>query len=114
MQDCIFCKIARKEIPAAIVYEDEDCIAFPDINPQAQKHILVIPRIHMEDALDCHDRAPELYAKLLSAAMKAAKREGMDTGGFRAVTNVGENARQSVRHVHIHLLGGETLSPRMG
>ena len=113
MEDCVFCKIARKEIPSSVVYEDEECLAFLDINPQAKKHILVIPRIHMEDALDCHERSPELYQKLLSAAMKVAKREGLHAGGFRVVTNIGENARQSVGHAHIHLLGGEILSPKM-
>lgn len=113
MEDCIFCKIARGEIPSKKVYEDDDFIAFLDVSPQAKEHILVIPRIHKEDALDCVSAAPEIFSKLVQTAIKVAKLQGLDSGGFRVVTNNGVNARQSVNHVHIHLLGGELLNERL-
>lgn len=114
MEDCIFCKIVRGEIPSKRVYEDDDFLAFLDIEPQAKTHILVIPKVHIADAATCGEENPALLAALIEAALKVARENGLDAKGFRLVTNVGENARQSVQHLHLHLLGGELLSARMG
>jgi histidine triad (HIT) family protein len=113
MEDCVFCKIARGEIPASKVYEDDNFLAFLDIEPQAKRHILVIPKVHIEDAAACFSQDPNLLSALFLAAVAVAKREGLEDGGYRIVTNVGENARQSVPHLHVHLLGGEKLNARM-
>jgi len=114
VEDCIFCKIARGEIPSKKVYEDDDVIAFFDVSPQAKKHILVIPRIHMEDALVCHSHSPSLLTKLLDTAIEVAKNEGLSETGFRIATNTGADAKQSIRHLHFHVLGGGPLSERIG
>jgi histidine triad (HIT) family protein len=107
--DCLFCRIIRGEIPADVVAEGESWLAFRDIQPQAPVHVLVIPRRHVEsvDSLDAEDG--DLAGELMLAAAEVARIEGIDESGFRAVTNVGERAGQSVFHLHIHVLGGRRM-----
>ena len=105
MDDCIFCKIARKEIPAKMVYEDKEIFAFEDLHPQAPSHVLICPRKHL---VALTDAAPEDAPMLGSLQLAAAKiaRERKLTDGYRTVVNNGRGAGQSVFHLHLHLLGG--------
>ena len=114
LNDCLFCKIAAGDIPSTKVYEDEDTYAFLDIAPQAPKHILVIPKAHMRNVLECADRDDALIGQLFRTAAMIAKEQGLGEKGFRLVTNCGTDAMQSVDHFHIHILGGATLSGQMG
>ena len=113
MQDCIFCKIAQGGIPCTKVYEDDEVLAFRDVNPQAPAHILIIPKEHMRNVLECADRDDDLMGKLFKTAAKIAREQGLDEKGFRLVSNCGEYGAQSVQHFHIHLLGGRQLGERM-
>jgi histidine triad (HIT) family protein len=106
--DCLFCKIISGEIPSQKVFEDESTFAFRDINPQAPTHILVIPKTHTASVATTQDT--ELLGNVLKTAAQIAKSEGLEESGFRLVTNHGENAGQSVFHLHVHLLGGRTLA----
>lgn len=110
MTDCIFCRIANGELPANLAYEDEDVVAFHDLEPQAPTHILVIPRQHFSTLLETSDEQTLLLGKLQRAAVEIARQLGLDQGGFRIVTNCLEGAGQSVFHVHVHLLGGRVFS----
>lgn len=112
MDNCIFCKIIAGEIPSAKVYEDEKCFAFRDINPQAPVHILIVPKKHYDDIADCTENDEALAGHLFHAAAKIAKQEGL-VNGYRLVTNLGPDGCQSVKHVHIHLLGGTQLTEKM-
>ena len=105
--DCLFCRIVRKEIPAKLVAEDEHCIAFRDINPQAPLHVLVIPREHVPSLDEARD--PELLGRLSLMAADIARREGVATSGYRTVMNTNSAAGQTVFHVHLHLLGGRSM-----
>lgn len=108
--DCLFCKIIAGEIPCTKVYEDDSVFAFRDINPQAPVHVLVLPKKHMANVLECDAET----AKALSNAIRViAKQEGVAEDGFRVVSNCGKNGAQSVDHLHIHLLGGKQLSDSM-
>lgn len=108
--DCLFCKIMAGEIPCTKVYEDEKVFAFRDINPQAKVHVLLVPRKHMRNILECDG---ETAAALVGAISKVAKAEGLEADGFRIASNCGKNGCQSVDHLHIHLMGGEQLSGKM-
>ncbi len=108
--DCLFCKIARREIEADIVHETDRVVAFRDIRPQAPTHILLIPKDHVESAATVTDEHGELLAEIVQAAAHLAKAEGIDRSGWRLVTNVGPDAGQSVFHLHFHLLGGRGMS----
>ena len=110
MSDCIFCRIVDGEIPADIVYQDDEIVAFNDVNPQAPTHVLVIPRKHIGTLLDVEDEDTALLGQLQRAAVEIGRRQGIDTNGFRLVTNCLEGAGQSVFHIHVHLLGGRPLS----
>lgn len=110
MSDCIFCRIAAGEIPATIVRDDGEILAFRDLNPQAPTHILVIPRRHIATLLDAEIADAQLLGKLQLAAIEIARAEGLDERGFRLVTNCLEEAGQSVFHLHLHLLGGRKMS----
>ncbi|CAH0717162.1 unnamed protein product, partial [Brenthis ino] len=107
--DTIFGKILRKEIPAKFVYEDDQCVAFNDVNPQAPKHILVIPRKPISQLSKAEDADEQLLGHLLIVARKVAAQEGLDKSGFRLVINDGKNGAQSVYHLHIHILGGRQM-----
>lgn len=109
LQACIFCRIARGEIPATRVLDEEDVVAFRDLNPQAPQHILLIPRRHIESIDRLSDDDAALVGKLFLAARDLARREGLSESGYRIVTNVGEDGGQSVAHLHLHLLGGRQM-----
>jgi len=115
MQDCIFCKIAGGEIPSNKVYEDEAVLAFHDIAPQAEKHVLVIPKKHYAD-LDEAERSMDdaAFASLFRVAARVARELGLDQSGYRLASNCGAHACQTVPHLHLHVLGGSQLSGRMG
>lgn len=108
MDNCLFCKIANKEIPSTVVYEDEDLFAFRDIDPQAPVHILLIPKVHIASARELTEQHAALLAKAFTVAAKLAQDEGLDNG-YRIVTNIGADGGQSVEHLHFHLLGGRQL-----
>lgn len=108
--DCLFCKIIAGEIPANKVYEDEKTFAFRDVNPQAPVHVLVVPKKHMKNILECDG---ETAAALVHAVGEVAKKEGLEKDGLRIVSNCGKHGCQSVEHLHIHVLGGAQLSDKM-
>jgi histidine triad (HIT) family protein len=108
--ECLFCKIAAKEIPAEIVHESDDVVAFRDTNPKAPTHILVIPTHHVGSAAEITDDHGKLLAEIFQVAAHLAQAEGIDGSGWRFVTNVGPDAGQSVPHLHFHLLGGRGMS----
>lgn len=110
--DCIFCRIASKEIKSTVVHETDSLIVIKDINPQAPTHLLVIPRKHYSTILDCSDR--DLLAEMLMAARDVAKKAGVDERGFRLVINTNEEGGQTVFHLHMHLMAGRSLMGRMG
>ncbi|HET9797550.1 MAG TPA: histidine triad nucleotide-binding protein [Gemmatimonadaceae bacterium] len=105
---CLFCRIVRREIPAAVIREDEHTLAFRDIDPKAPTHVLVIPKEHVASLNDVSD--PALVGRLLLAAKEIAADEGIADSGYRTVINAGADAGQSVFHVHLHLLGGRQLT----
>lgn len=107
--DCIFCKIIKREIPANIVYEDERCLAFRDINPQAPVHVLVIPKEHFASLKEASEQHEALIGYVMRRCAVVAEQEGIAESGFRIVSNSGSNAQQSVFHLHIHLLGGRPM-----
>jgi histidine triad (HIT) family protein len=110
MSDCIFCRIAAKQIPANEVKRTPDAVAFHDLNPQAPVHLLVIPTTHLTAAGDARGPAGEaLLGRLVAFACEVATELGLDAGGYRIVTNTGVNGGQSVFHLHLHLLGGRKL-----
>jgi histidine triad (HIT) family protein len=106
--DCLFCKIARQEIPAKLVAESKTCVAFRDINPQAPVHILVIPREHVPSLDEARDAG--LMGEVMVLAARIARDEGVAGKGYRVVINSGPDAGQSVGHVHAHVLGGRKLA----
>lgn len=107
---CIFCKIAKKEIPARIVIENDDLVAFHDINPVAPIHVLVIPKQHISGIGEVTDEHAEVLGKLLVAARRVAEDAGLSQSGFRVVINHGQHAGQTVHHIHVHVLGGRPLA----
>ncbi len=113
MSDCLFCKIAAGEIPSKKVYEDDRVLAFYDINPMAKVHVLVIPKAHIDSVAAITEENADLVAHIFTVIPKIARELGLTEGGFRVVSNCGENAGQSVRHLHFHILGGEQLSLQM-
>lgn len=102
-EDCLFCKIANKQLSTKIIFENEDCIAFNDIKPVSPTHILVIPKKHYKNLFEVEDK--DLLGKFLLTAKTIAKQEGL-TEGFRTVINTGDNGGQTVHHLHLHILGG--------
>ena len=107
--DCIFCKIIAGQIPAQKIYEDDLCVAFNDINPQAAKHILVIPREHFASLAEAEAKHEATIGYVLRKCAAIAEQEGFKEDGFRTVINTGRNAQQSVFHLHVHLLGGQPM-----
>jgi histidine triad (HIT) family protein len=107
---CLFCRIARGEIPADRVLDTDDLVAFRDLEPRAPVHILIVPRAHIASLNEIEERDAELMGRLHVAARLIAEREGLAQTGWRIVINVGEDAGQSVGHLHLHLLGGRSLS----
>ncbi len=110
MEDCIFCKIINKKIPASIIYEDEKIIAFDDIKPQAPVHVLLIPKEHYASLNDVPDGDESILAHLLLKARQIAYDKGIGEDGYRLVLNTGGNSGQEVFHIHLHLLGGRRMT----
>lgn len=110
MAECIFCQIVEGAIPTKKIYEDEQVIAFDDINPQARVHILVIPKRHVVSLDDTEDTDAALLGKLMVVCAKMARERGLAESGYRVVTNIGREAGQTVLHLHLHVLGGRSFT----
>lgn len=113
MEDCLFCKIIKGEIPSTKVYEDENVLAFKDINPAAPIHILVVPKQHIENVLEINEENKEIASNIFLAINKIAKQLGIDQNGFRVITNCGKDAGQEVMHLHFHILAGGKMGPKI-
>ena len=111
MENCIFCKVARGEIPATFVYQDDLVVAFEDVSPQAPVHTLVIPREHYSDLGD--NVPPETIAAIFGAVPKVARIKGIAESGYRVIVNNGPDANQTVKHLHVHVLGGRAMQHGM-
>ena len=109
-QNCLFCKILEKTIPAKLVHEDDLAIAFEDINPQAPTHILIVPKEHIPDIHSMKQEDREKIGHLFFVAQSIAVKRGLERGGYRLVINNGRDAGQAVFHIHLHLLSGRTFS----
>jgi histidine triad (HIT) family protein len=107
--DCIFCRIAARELPAEILHETERVVAFRDLDPKAPTHVLLIPKEHLASIAEVGEHHGDMLVDLAEAATHLARTEGLD-GGWRLVTNVGPDAGQSVPHLHLHLLGGRRMT----
>jgi len=107
--DCIFCRIANGEIKSNLVYQDETAVAFPDINPKAPVHLLIIPRKHIESVADLAEDEAKLMGQLVLIANKLAQEQCISDTGYRLVINCGPHGGQMVAHLHIHLLGGRQM-----
>lgn len=114
MSECIFCKIINKEIPSTVVYEDDQVLAFKDINPLAPVHVLVIPKKHIDSLNEVEPEDETLLGHTLVVMKKIAKELGVAESGYRVVNNCGQDGGQVVYHLHFHLLGGESLGTKIG
>ena len=112
MENCIFCKIIAGEIPSNKVYEDDDMLAFKDINPQAKVHVLVVPKSHFATLAEMNATQAELVKKCFIKIPEIAKSLGL-SNGYRLIVNQGEDAGQTVHHLHIHILGGQPMGEKM-
>ncbi|MBR1803199.1 MAG: histidine triad nucleotide-binding protein [Clostridia bacterium] len=113
MDDCIFCKIIQGKIPSEKVYEDNEVLAFKDIQPAAPIHILVIPKKHIENILEVSPKDSDLIVKIFQTINKLAKDLGVEKDGFRIITNCGRDSGQEVMHLHFHLLAGKKMGPKI-
>lgn len=113
MEDCIFCKIIKGEIPSTKVYEDDNVLAFKDINPAAPIHILVVPKQHIENVLEINEENKKILEDVFLAINKIAKKLGIDKDGFRVITNCGKDSGQEVMHLHFHILAGAKLGEKI-
>jgi histidine triad (HIT) family protein len=109
MEECIFCKIVKGEIPCEKVYEDDKVLSFKDINPGAPEHILIIPKKHISSLNEINEDDSMLIAHIFVVAKEIVKKLGIDEAGYRVVSNCGENGGQTVPHIHFHILGGRLL-----
>lgn len=107
--DCVFCKIINGEIPSEKLYEDDDILAFEDINPAAPVHFLVIPKEHIETLDDVEERHAEVLGKMMVTASRLAREKGVGESGYRQIINCRESAGQVVFHLHLHILGGRDM-----
>lgn len=105
MQDCIFCKIVRGEVPSRKIYEDDDIFAFHDVHPAAPVHFMIIPKLHLPSLNECGPEHEALLGRMLTAAQRLARENG-SPDGFRTIINTGRVGRQQVYHLHIHVIGG--------
>lgn len=112
MADCLFCKIIAGDIPSTKVYEDDKVLAFRDIAPQAPTHILVIPKEHIASVAEINEKNSAVVSHIFEVIAKIAKDEGLE-GGYRVVSNCGDDAGQTVHHLHYHILGGKKLNVEM-
>ncbi|MDD4602094.1 Purine nucleoside phosphoramidase [bioreactor metagenome] len=109
-QDCIFCKIAAKQLPTQFIYEDEFMVVFPDINPATPVHVLVIPKKHIANLLELQPEDKDLVAHIMMTIPKIVSQLGLSENGFRLVVNTKENGGQTVNHLHWHILGGRFMT----
>ena len=112
--DCIFCQIVAGKLPGEIIYQDEEVIAFRDINPQAPIHLIIIPKRHIPSLTHLSEGEAQLMGHMVNIANQLAKREGIFESGYRLVVNCGKEGGQVVPHLHLHLLGGRKLSDTLG
>ncbi|MBA5866055.1 MAG: HIT domain-containing protein [Nitrospira sp. CR1.3] len=110
MGDCLFCKIADKKISAKLVHEDDQTLAFDDINPQAPVHTLVIPKRHVASVHELDTGDESLLGQILLSCTKVARLKGLGEAGYRLVTNIGKDGGQTVAHLHFHILGGRHMT----
>jgi len=108
--DCLFCKIAKKEIPAEIVFEDDLVISFRDINPQAPTHVLTVPKKHITTPNDAETGDHSLLGHMMLTSIKLATELGIDESGYRLIMNCNKEGGQTVFHIHLHLMGGRQLT----
>lgn len=109
MQNCIFCKIIKGEIPSTKVYEDEEILAFKDIHPKAPTHILVIPKKHIISINEIEEKDEILIGKMFTVIKRIAREQGIAENGYKVISNCGENGGQEVKHLHFHILGGKKM-----
>jgi histidine triad (HIT) family protein len=112
--ECIFCRIVAREIPADIVYQDKELIAFRDIHPQASTHIVIIPKSHIASMADLTGNQQALMGRLILLAKELAEKEGISASGYRLSVSTGADGGQLVPHIHFHLLGGRKLDDMLG
>lgn len=112
-ENCLFCKIIRKEIPSTVIYEDDEILAFKDIHPVAPVHILVITKKHIASLNELSESDEAVIGKAYTVINKIAKQEGIDKTGFRVIVNCGEDGGQEVKHLHFHLIGGKKLGTKI-
>ena len=113
MENCIFCRIIKGEIPSQIVYQNDKVVVFKDINPVAPVHVLIAPRVHIESVRDIGEGNADVIADIHFAVNKAAEMLGVSQKGFRLINNCGADAGQTVPHLHYHLIGGVNLGPKI-
>jgi len=113
MENCVFCRIIKREIPSTVVYEDEWTIAFNDIKPVAPIHVIIIPKQHIASVNDLNEDNADAVAKVHLAAIKVAEKLGISGKGFRLINNCGKDAGQTVFHLHYHLIGGRSLGEKI-
>ena len=113
MENCLFCKIIKGEIPSNKVYEDENVLAFHDINPVAPVHVIVIPTLHIESANEITDENKSVISEVLASIPKIAEKLEIKNDGYRLITNIGENGGQTVKHLHFHIIGGTKLGDKL-
>lgn len=114
MQDCVFCKIVRKEIPATVVYENDQVLAFDDIEPLAPVHVLIVPKLHIPTLMDINEDNRYLLDAMFQAVQEVAVIKGIDMSGFRTVINCNREGGQIIFHLHLHVLGGRKLTDGLG
>ena len=112
--DCVFCQIVAGRIPSEILYQDEEVVAFRDINPQAPTHLLIIPKKHIPSLADVSEAESSLMSHMVNIANQLVKKEGVAESGYRLVINCGKQGGQLVPHLHLHVLGGRQLAGGMG
>lgn len=110
MTDCIFCKIINKEIKSNIIYEDEYVVVFPDINPQAPVHLLIVPKEHIPSINELTEKNKDLIFHIYMVVKKLTKKYSIDEKGYRLINNCGNDGGQTVPHIHFHLLGGRFMT----
>lgn len=113
MNDCIFCKIIGRELPSTVVYENEDILAFEDINPVAPVHVVVVPKVHISSINELGESDAHYIAKMFLVAKEVAKIKGISEDGFRIINNCGKNGGQTVFHLHLHVIGGKNLGTEL-
>lgn len=114
MEECIFCKIVAGELPTEPLYEDDVVVAFADISPMAPVHALIVPKKHLANVDELGEEDAAVAGHMIMAAQRLARQLGVSASGYRLVINTGADATQTVPHLHVHLLGGRPLEPRLG